>query len=72
MTQRGSLLSALAHNFLGSSPTWYKATMLIQGGVDLTPLITHRFDCTEYAKGFEVMASGSSGKVILNWTQVGE
>jgi threonine 3-dehydrogenase len=49
--------------------TWYKATMLIQGGVDIEPLITHRFHYTEYRKAFEVMGSGSSGKVILNWTQ---
>jgi threonine 3-dehydrogenase len=49
--------------------TWYKATMLIQGGVDLMPLITHRFHYTEYQKGFEVMRSGESGKVILDWTQ---
>ena len=49
--------------------TWYKATMLIQGGVDLTPLITHRFDYTDYAEAFEVMRSGNSGKIILNWTQ---
>ena len=49
--------------------TWYKATMLIQGGVDLMPLITHRFHYTEYQKGFEVMRTGKSGKVILDWTQ---
>jgi threonine 3-dehydrogenase len=49
--------------------TWYKATMLIQGGIDLLPLITHRFHYTEYQKAFEVMLSGKSGKVILNWTQ---
>jgi threonine 3-dehydrogenase len=49
--------------------TWYKATMLIQGGMDLTPLITHRFHYTQYAEAFEVMRSGKSGKVILNWTQ---
>ncbi|MBL7186047.1 MAG: L-threonine 3-dehydrogenase [Phycisphaerae bacterium] len=49
--------------------TWYKATMLIQGGVDITPLITHRFGYSEYRKAFEVMGSGNSGKVILNWTQ---
>ncbi len=49
--------------------TWYKATMLIQGGVDITPLITHHFHYTEYRKAFEVMGSGNSGKVILNWTQ---
>ncbi|MHC4167844.1 MAG: L-threonine 3-dehydrogenase [Planctomycetota bacterium] len=49
--------------------TWYKATMLIEGGVDITPLITHRFPFTEYGEAFEVMRSGDSGKVILNWTQ---
>jgi threonine 3-dehydrogenase len=49
--------------------TWYKATMLIQGGLDMTPLITHRFDYAEYSAAFEVMRSGESGKVILNWGQ---
>jgi len=49
--------------------TWYKATMLIQGGVDIRPLITDRFGYTEYRKAFEVASSGKSGKVILNWTQ---
>ena len=49
--------------------TWYKATMMIQGGMDLMPLITHRFGYTEYLKAFEIMRSGESGKVILDWTQ---
>jgi threonine 3-dehydrogenase len=49
--------------------TWYKATMMIQGGIDLTPLITHHFHYKDYAEAFEVMRSGQSGKVILNWTQ---
>ena len=49
--------------------TWYKATMMIQGGMDLRPLITHRFGYTEYPKAFEVMRSGESGKIILDWTQ---
>ncbi len=49
--------------------TWYKATMMIQGGMDLRPLITHRFGYTEYSKAFEVMRSGESGKVILDWTE---
>ncbi len=48
--------------------TWYKVTMLIQCGMDISPLITHRFHYTEYMKGFEVMRSGQSGKVILDWT----
>jgi len=49
--------------------TWYKVTMLIQKGLDITPVITHRFHYTEYIKGFEVMGSGKSGKVILDWTE---
>jgi len=48
--------------------SWYKVTMLIQCGVDISPLITHHFYWTEYMKGFEVMRSGQSGKVILDWT----
>jgi len=49
--------------------TWYKATMLIQKGLDITPVITHRFHYSEYEQAFEVMASGKSGKVILDWTK---
>jgi threonine 3-dehydrogenase len=47
--------------------TWYKMTSMIQTGLDITPLITHRFHFTEFEKGFEVMRSGQSGKVILEW-----
>jgi len=49
--------------------TWYKSTMLIQGGLDLEPIITHRFHYTEYEKGFEAIESGQSGKVVLDWTE---
>lgn len=49
--------------------TWYKMTMLIQKGLDITPVITHHLHYTEYARGFEIMASGKSGKVILDWTK---
>jgi threonine 3-dehydrogenase len=48
--------------------TWYKMTMMIQTGLDITPIITHRFHYSEYEKGFEVMRAGKSGKVILDWT----
>jgi threonine 3-dehydrogenase len=48
--------------------TWYKMTVMIQGGLDITPAITHRFHYTEFAKGFEVMRSGQSGKVVLDWS----
>ena len=47
--------------------TWYKMTVMIQGGLDITPAITHRFPYTEFAQGFEVMRSGRSGKVVLDW-----
>ena len=48
--------------------TWYKMTVMIQSGLDISSVITHRFHFTEYEKAFEVMRSGQSGKVILNWT----
>lgn len=47
--------------------TWYKMTVMIQGGLDIQPVITHRFHYSEFEKGFEAMRSGNSGKVILNW-----
>jgi threonine 3-dehydrogenase len=47
--------------------TWYKMTVMLQGGLDLSPIITHRFHYSEFEQGFEVMMSGQSGKVILNW-----
>ncbi len=47
--------------------TWYKMTVMIQSGLDIAPVITHHFPYTEYQEAFEVMASGNSGKVILNW-----
>ena len=49
--------------------TWYKMTSMIQSGLDITPLITHNFYYTEFKEGFEVMRSGQSGKVILNWEE---
>lgn len=47
--------------------TWYKMTVMIQSGLDIRPVITHRFHYTEFQKGFDAMLSGQSGKVILNW-----
>ncbi|MBC2723852.1 MAG: L-threonine 3-dehydrogenase [Desulfosporosinus sp.] len=47
--------------------TWYKMTMLIQSGLDISPIITHHLPISAYEKGFEIMASGKSGKVILEW-----
>lgn len=47
--------------------TWYKMTSMIQTGLDILPVITHKFHYTEFEKGFEIMSSGQSGKVILEW-----
>ncbi|MDF2179267.1 L-threonine 3-dehydrogenase [Aliiglaciecola sp. CAU 1673] len=47
--------------------TWYKMTSLLQSGLDLSPIITHRFNVEQFQKGFDTMASGQSGKVVLSW-----
>ncbi|MBI1364728.1 MAG: L-threonine 3-dehydrogenase [Alphaproteobacteria bacterium] len=47
--------------------TWYKMSALLQAGLDLNPIITHHFPIADYQKGFDVMRSGQSGKVILDW-----
>lgn len=47
--------------------TWYKMTVMLQSGLDITPVITHRFKYTDYQKAFDIMASGNSGKIILEW-----
>ena len=47
--------------------TWYQMEQMLISGIDLTPVITHRFSIDEYQKGFEVMESGQCGKVILSW-----
>ncbi len=47
--------------------TWYMMTAMIQSGLDITPIITHRFHYTEFREAFDLMESGSSGKIILDW-----
>jgi threonine 3-dehydrogenase len=49
--------------------TWYKMTVMLQSGLDISPVITHRFPFTEFQKGFDIMRSGQSGKVILKWKE---
>jgi len=49
--------------------TWYKMTAMLQSGLDISGVITHRFPIAEYRQAFEVMGSGRSGKVILDWVQ---
>lgn len=48
---------------------WFKMIGMVEGGLDLSPVITHHFNYTEFEKGFEAMHSGMSGKVILDWTR---
>ncbi len=50
--------------------TWYKMTVMLQSGLDISPIITHRFHASEFEAGFEVMMSGQSGKVILDWNNI--
>lgn len=47
--------------------TWYKMTVLIQGGLNISPVITHRYHFTEFDKAFQAMATGQTGKSILYW-----
>ena len=47
--------------------TWYKMTVMLESGLNIKPVITHRFDYRDFADAFELMKSGSSGKIILNW-----
>ncbi len=49
--------------------TWYKMTVMLESGLNMQPLITHRFRCSDFQKGFEVMRSGECGKVILDWEE---
>ena len=50
--------------------TWYKMTVMLQSGLNIRKLITHRFSWRDFEKGFEAMHSGNSGKVILDWQNV--
>ena len=47
--------------------TWYKMTAMLQSGLDITPILTHRFAIDDFQQGFDVMRSGQSGKVVLDW-----
>jgi threonine 3-dehydrogenase len=48
--------------------TWYKVTVMLQGGLDMAPVITHRYPAAEFEQGFAAMQSAECGKVILDWT----
>jgi len=47
--------------------TWYKMVAMLQGGLQLSPVVTHRVPIDRFQEGFDVMRSGQSGKVILDW-----
>jgi threonine 3-dehydrogenase len=50
--------------------TWYKMTVMLESGLNITPVITHRFSYRDFESGFEAMRSGTSGKVLLDWTEI--
>ena len=47
--------------------TWYKMTSMLQSGLDLAPILTHSFPVARFQEGFDIMRSGQSGKVVLDW-----
>jgi len=52
--------------------TWHKMIAMLQSGLDVRKVITHRLPVSEFAEGFEIMRSGRSGKIVLDWTNVGK
>ncbi len=51
--------------------TWYKMSVMLESGVDISPVITHRFSYHDFQHGFDAMISGQTGKVVLDWTSLG-
>ena len=52
--------------------TWYKMVAMLQSGLDISPVVTHRFPIAEFQRGFDAMRSGQSGKVILDWNDAAD
>jgi threonine 3-dehydrogenase len=50
--------------------TWYKMSVLLESGVDISPVITHRYSYKDFESGFDAMISGQTGKVVLDWTSL--
>lgn len=50
--------------------TWYKMTVMLESGLDISPVITHRFDYRDFRDAFELMKSGNSGKIVMDWENV--
>jgi threonine 3-dehydrogenase len=49
--------------------TWYKMTVMLQSGLVLDPIVTHRYPYVDFQKGFDAMLSGDCGKVVLTWAE---
>ena len=49
--------------------TWYKMTLLVQSGLDISPVITHRYQAADFEEAFEVVRTGRCGKVVLTWSE---
>ena len=47
--------------------TWYKMTVMLESGLDISPVITHHFDFGDFKDAFELMKSGNSGKIVMDW-----
>jgi len=50
--------------------TWYKMTTMLQSGLNILPVITHQFPYQQYEEAFQLIKSGQSGKIILNWSEL--
>lgn len=50
--------------------TWYKMSVMVQSGLDISPVITHKFSYKDFEDGFELMKSGNSGKILLDWKKI--
>jgi threonine 3-dehydrogenase len=49
--------------------TWYWMSVFVQAGLDISPVITHRFEAADFDEAFEVVAAAECGKVILSWAE---
>ena len=50
--------------------TWYKMTVMLESGLDIAPVITHRFSYRDFQEAFELMKSGNSGKIVMDWENI--
>ncbi len=50
--------------------TWYKMTVMLESGLDISPVITHRFSYRDFQEAFDLMKSGNSGKIVMDWEKI--